>query len=505
MDIRCPSCSKLFRVADEKIAGKGIRFKCSKCAEVITVTKDDFEMDLLARDADVTAKPIPPAAQPAPPAQTAPAPEPEAREYKPPVDQPVDDQAIPPASLNDFDFSEPHAAATAAAHPAAGFGGADHSFDSVPEQDATPEIEISPEAAAEAEAALQFPDDLISEPKRKPVFGTASPHEQASGGDLDAADQEPDFGAALAMPKGPSAEVEPGGEDQELDLGAALAMPKGTATDAEQDRGDQESEHGAAPAASKGPVISPELLAQIKRAATDRSAVPAKTAHSADEDIDLGAALAMPKSTDTTGQEASPSGAMTAEMPQSGGSSAWGKGALVIGAIALALVAVLAALLYLGILGGKDQHEAQQKPQFKSQTTRQPITPEGLTIMDPVAFVDPERGDLVIKGRIQNTLDRPKAGWYLVAEVRDAKESVLTTVKMVNGVQQYSDKERELLAKRGAKAEEIQNMTRMREGTIPARGMVNFELRVMNPPAGSARVLPTLRPLEPAAQGTGKQ
>ena len=58
MDIRCPSCSKLFRVADEKISGKGIRFKCSKCAEVITITKDDFEMDLLAREDEVTG-PVP--------------------------------------------------------------------------------------------------------------------------------------------------------------------------------------------------------------------------------------------------------------------------------------------------------------------------------------------------------------------------------------------------------------------------------------------------------------
>ena len=49
METRCGNCNKLFRVADEKIAGSGIRFKCSRCGQVITITKDDLDMDLLAR------------------------------------------------------------------------------------------------------------------------------------------------------------------------------------------------------------------------------------------------------------------------------------------------------------------------------------------------------------------------------------------------------------------------------------------------------------------------
>jgi len=192
MNIRCPSCSKLFRVADEKIAGKGIRFKCSKCAEVITITKDDFETDLLAREAETAApasQPSAPALKPAPPSPSAPpTPQPKAQEYKPQEyrspaeqsadEQPSEDRQIPPVSLGDFDFSEPHAAASSAAHPAEGFGGPDFSFGASQEQ-VVPEIEISPEAAAEAEAALRFPDDLTSETKGKSAFAAASPEEQA--------------------------------------------------------------------------------------------------------------------------------------------------------------------------------------------------------------------------------------------------------------------------------------------------------------------------------------
>jgi hypothetical protein len=88
-----------------------------------------------------------------------------------------------------------------------------------------------------------------------------------------------------------------------------------------------------------------------------------------------------------------------------------------------------------------------------------------------------------------------------VTEVRDAGETVLATVKMLNGMQRYTDKEREILIKRGAKAEDLQKMSAFREGMVPARGSVNFELRIMNPPAGSAGFLPVLRAFDLATLG----
>ena len=486
MDIRCPSCRKLFRVADEKISGKGIRFKCSKCAEIITITKDDFDMDVLARE-DGTTEPVPqqppkPATRPSPPTapepsikpvppQPMPSPEPEAREYQPPQEQ-----DIPPAALSDFDFSEPHAAATAAAHPEEGLGGQDFSFNVEPEQDAVPEVEISPEAAAEAEAALQFPDDLISEPARKPVFGTPSTSPPAPETQ---AEEEMDLGAALAIPKGPTAGSEPAAADQELDLGAAPAMPK-------------------------GPVITPDLLASMmKRTAPDKSAAQAKAVSHADEDIDLGAALAIPKTPETAGKKEKGAGSKTAAVPRGAEAPLTGKRALVIGVIALVLVVVLAALYYYrGFLLGTNEQEALQKPQPTSQPARQVITPEGLSLVDPVAFVDRERGDLVITGKVQNTTDKPKAGWYLVIEVRDAKEAALSTVRMLNGIQIYTKADQELLAKRGVKIDELQKrMASLEEGTISPKGSVPFEVRVMNPPAGSARFLPTLQAFDLSTLG----
>ena len=40
MDIRCGKCNKLFRVSDDKITGKGIKFACSRCGEAVKITRE---------------------------------------------------------------------------------------------------------------------------------------------------------------------------------------------------------------------------------------------------------------------------------------------------------------------------------------------------------------------------------------------------------------------------------------------------------------------------------
>jgi predicted Zn finger-like uncharacterized protein len=640
MDIRCPSCSKLFRVADEKIAGKGIRFKCSKCAEVITITKDDFETDLLAREAEpkapAAAQASAPKAQPAPKPTPQPAPEPVAREYKAQEyqpqqagtdeDNPSESQQIPQAALSDFDFSEPHAAAASAAHPAEGFGG-DFSFDAASQEEAVPEMSLSPEAAAEAEAALDFPVDLIAEPKRKPAFGDSSP----------------------------STPSERASEEQELDLGTTLAIPKGTAAESESAATAQESVLDVAQALPKGPVITPELLAQMKRTTPVRPAAQTKRTMSADGDIDLGAALRIPQTSaaadepeegtaavktfsaaqetaqpsGTVGQhEIHPfaSGTMTGAvaglgcavplialmvagfgvlaqlMPFSAGISLFDLAALlgsgiigmsimigvmislvqaragkklfflvniligtVFGAafgvgesamlslvtgiglnvqiimlnavmagvasfvlsilvviarrltvnekdetfsadlsgaqkagVALALGIVLFAVYQNGSYTASMEQAAKDVRQQPSAAVKPlTITAAGLQIANAHGYIDPATGDLIVSGAVLNTTDKPRSGWYLVIEVRDAKEAVLATAKMVNGFQLYSKAELDVLSKRGAKIEDIQKtISALGEGTIPAKGRVTFEVRVLNPPAGSARFLPTLQSLD---------
>jgi hypothetical protein len=43
METRCGSCNKLFRIPDDKITGKGIKFACTKCGGMVKITREEFE------------------------------------------------------------------------------------------------------------------------------------------------------------------------------------------------------------------------------------------------------------------------------------------------------------------------------------------------------------------------------------------------------------------------------------------------------------------------------
>jgi len=619
MDIRCPSCSKLFRVADEKIAGKGIRFKCSKCAEVITITKDDFEMDQLAREGDAVvpaAQPSAPAPKPVPP-PAPPTPQPKAQEYKPqeyrpPADQPAAEQAaeeqqqIPPVALTDFDFSEPHAAAASAAQPEEGFGGAGFSFDTGQEQETTPEIEISPEAAAEAEAALQFPVDLISEPKRKPAFGTPSPEEQAQAPDR-GPEPEPDLQAEpearpepqavpeLKMPPAPVREEPPKpgpvftpppkqkpapqprqDNDEEMDLGAALRIPQAVVPSARQEKkaeqtlsaGAQVDVHPLASGNATGAVaglgcavplvtlmtlgfgmmvqVMPlvgslpllHLVALLGSGIISMSimigimisVVQARAGKKlfflvniligtifgagfgAGESVMIslvsGVGLNMRLIVANAIMSAAAAFVLSVlvvvarriMINDKGETFSAGLTGLQKTGLVVSLVLVLFAVYETGTITGKMEQSVKEAGQKQGEL----LNPAGLEITNAHGYIDPASGDLLVSGSIRNTTDKPKLGWYLVTEVRDAKEAVLATVQMLNGIQLYTDRDRELLARRGTKADDMQNMNAFRDAMIPARGSVNFEVRVMNPPEGSAGFLPMLQTFDPATQGKGR-
>src|SRR5512143_1405867 len=66
MEIRCGSCNKLFRVADEKITGAGIKFACTRCGNYVKITRHAFEQYNLSK----AAAPVPPAFEPAAPTAT---------------------------------------------------------------------------------------------------------------------------------------------------------------------------------------------------------------------------------------------------------------------------------------------------------------------------------------------------------------------------------------------------------------------------------------------------
>jgi len=49
MEVRCGACNKLFRVSDDKITGRGIKFPCTRCGEYVRITQEDFQTYTLSR------------------------------------------------------------------------------------------------------------------------------------------------------------------------------------------------------------------------------------------------------------------------------------------------------------------------------------------------------------------------------------------------------------------------------------------------------------------------
>src|SRR5512147_1766333 len=69
MEVRCGKCNKLFRVSDDKITGRGIKFSCTRCGEYVKITRAEFESYSLAQTAvtalDLFTPPAKPVVEPA--------------------------------------------------------------------------------------------------------------------------------------------------------------------------------------------------------------------------------------------------------------------------------------------------------------------------------------------------------------------------------------------------------------------------------------------------------
>ena len=159
------------------------------------------------------------------------------------------------------------------------------------------------------------------------------------------------------------------------------------------------------------------------------------------------------------------------------------------------IIAVLLVIIGAAIFGAKwylGRSSQQVSEAFKTVTS-----PEGLLITSAAGAIDPANQDLVITGAIENTTDKPRPAWYVVAEVYDAQNTVLIRAKMLSGKQIYTRRDYDILAKRGLNIQELK-MKMQEPGTIiPAKSTVNFEIRIMEPPVGIASFNATLQPFDP--------
>ena len=139
----------------------------------------------------------------------------------------------------------------------------------------------------------------------------------------------------------------------------------------------------------------------------------------------------------------------------------------------------------------------KQASQHVSDAVKTVTSPKGLQITNTSGAIDPGTQDLIITGTIQNITDKPRPAWYIVAEVFDARNTVLVRAKMLSGNQLYTRRDYEILVKRGQNIQDLKKKMQEQGVIIPPKSMVNFEIRIMEPPVGIASFNATLQPFDP--------
>ena len=143
------------------------------------------------------------------------------------------------------------------------------------------------------------------------------------------------------------------------------------------------------------------------------------------------------------------------------------------------------------------QYYLGKKPGQTAQTPVSIASPEGLQIVNPSAGFDSAKGDLVITGTVENTTDTPKPGWLIAVEVYDAQNALIAKARLLNGKQLYTKRDLDILVKRGADIETLKAKSTDPAVTIPPKGSVNFEIRILDAPAGVSSFNPVLQPYDP--------
>ncbi len=466
MEIRCGSCKKLFRVSDDKITGKGIKFACTRCGDYVKITREAFENHILSQSA-VTAFDMfePQANSPAPVI-----PGPEASK--------VEESAAKgfEAALEETAFTEGPGAASAGLDLSTS---TDRDFLQEREEPAPSEPSpfeeqppyLEPHPATESESPPQSAnEELRPEPLTAPFFEDQSEPLQEMKPEPQAEPfEEPGHEAgsrpAPVLLQETEAQAQPEIQPEPLPKPMPAAQPE-PALAAKQE---PFPEPVPPPAAEPTPVREPRQTS----AETTASVAPPVTQAAPKKESVRPAAPASPMTV---------IGAAQPEPPRSR---------------SMAMITIT-TLIILGLAGfGAFRYLQAPAPPAKVSAPAMAST-EGLHILNSSGAMQPN-GDLVISGAVLNTTDREQAAWYVVADVFDANGTVINKIKLLNGKQLYTRSDYDILAKRGENVQELKARTLQDKGVvIPPKGNVAFEMRYLQPPAGVASFNAALQPFDPA-------
>lgn len=481
MEVRCGKCNKLFRVADDKITGSGIKFRCTRCSEYVKITREDFEVYRISRASASAAS------------ETAPV----KAGIQPSLETAATSFSVPEAEQSPFEM-------TSAPEPVSGPGptieltGYDMSDLAMPKA----ELHEPEHPATEPTAPQPQPVRIeTSKPAVAPQPAPASKSNEAvihpfvSGSTVGAAAGLGcalpitvvtllGIGALSAFIKGPAADlplwysvliaalsmmgfgivigvvlamIQAGADRRIFSVGGVLVGAFLSALIG--------AVQGAAVALGSDAVMSAVLIAG--------SAVGWAV-----KGILLSIVVVIIRRTMMTGRKESFSSGL------SGAQVLW----LVLAA------AIVAAGVYSEVMSASALKTAKEQTVGAVQEM---VTPEGLQVGNLSGYID-QNGDIVLTGVIENTTEKEKPVWYLVAEVYDAQGGVLAKAKLLNGRQLYSMRDYDILAKRGADVKAMREQAMRDKGAaLQPKAVVNFEMRIIEPPVGIASFLVTPQPFDP--------
>ena len=508
MEIRCEKCSKLFRVADEKITGAGIKFLCTRCGEYVKVPRQVFEEYKQSQ-----------APAPAPPPVSGPGP-------VEPVEKPPAMEAAPQQSdfviePTSFDLGGPSAPETGAGQKLPGLettslSGAETGADAAPGGTGSLlDLEspiLSAQKQAEPEADAPFFDSSLDEQLPSPfAAGDSSEGDHALPGMAEGVNPFASGASAGVM----------GGIGCALPVLAAMLLGSGllsslSAAVLPQQAADVPLVYAIAKTVAGflglGILIG-MILAMIRARGKRKMFSFCGIVFSAvlGALIGAGQGLAVSAGSDRVMQAVSV-----------GAGAVWWAGKAFLVATAVVIIRrtmmsskeetfvaslsgaqVMGLIIAVALMGAAAYGEVMKTTQIRQSMKgvaaifSDLTSAEGLRVTNPKGSMDKNK-DLVITGVVENIGKSKKPTWYLVADVYDAKGGVLAQARMLNGRQLFSARDHKILLKRGKRIQDIMHpKPSSKTGEIPPKGNVHFEIRVLDPPAGVVNFTVVPRPLDP--------
>jgi predicted Zn finger-like uncharacterized protein len=165
----------------------------------------------------------------------------------------------------------------------------------------------------------------------------------------------------------------------------------------------------------------------------------------------------------------------------------------------LLIVGLAILTVFLGMFGEvRSALNMKTVKEATAKTFQNMASAEGLLVANALSSWDPATGDLVLNVTIENQGDTEKKIWYLVATTRDASGAALSTAKMLTGKQIYTQRDYEIMGKRGMDIRNLQiEHMRRKDTPLAAHGTMDVELRILEPPTGIASFDAAFEPFDP--------